>query len=97
MSSLALSRRARVKRSELTTCRHYKTLDGRAELVEVRWHDPRAYGVYWLAIIHDPPIIQRRRTRKAAELVILSALNLNSRKDKSNDYHLPGLRKSVRG
>lgn len=76
MTALTLTRRARVTRTELTTAKHWRTPDGQAELVEVRWHDPRAYGRYWLAIVHYPRLlICRKRTRQAAEKALAARIN----------------------
>jgi hypothetical protein len=75
MPALSL-KRAKVTRTELTTARHYRTKDDLAELVEVRWHDPRAYGSYWLAIVYQPRLlICRKRTRKAAEKALAARIN----------------------
>jgi hypothetical protein len=62
-----LLKRAKVRRTDQTTSRHYWTADGSAELVEVRWTNPNAYGRYWLAIQYRPVLrIIRKRTKPAA-------------------------------
>ena len=72
-------KRARVRRTEFARHRHWRTPDGRAELVEIHWTNPtakEAYSDYWLAIVHAPAlIIERRRTRKAAERVLAARIN----------------------
>jgi hypothetical protein len=80
MPNVTLTRRARVERTELTTRRYWRTLDGRAELVQVDWIHPLAYGRYWLIVIKSPRlIIERRRTKQAAMRSLAAKLNPLSR------------------
>lgn len=66
---IQFTRRARVRKSELTRQRHYSSLCGRYDLIEVRWLFPESYGHYWLAC--SSLGISRHRTRKAAERKLL--------------------------
>lgn len=81
---LTLNRRARVKLTEFARHRHWRTPDGRAELVEIHWLNPaakEAYPDYWLVIVHSPNlVIERRRTRKAAERALAARINPTSRR-----------------
>lgn len=61
-------KRATVKRTDLAVNRHYLSACGDWELVEVRWHDPGAYGHYWLCVKRFGAMrVSRHKTRKSAE------------------------------
>lgn len=66
-------RKATVKRTDLTVRKHYLSLCGDWELVEVRWLSEFGYGHYWLAIKHyGARRMTRHKTRAAAELACRS-------------------------
>jgi hypothetical protein len=85
MPALSL-KRAKVTRTEFARHRHWRTPDGLAELVEIHWTDTaarEAYSDYWIIIVHAPAlIIERRRTRKAAEKALAARINPTTRKGK---------------
>jgi hypothetical protein len=68
------ARRAKVRRSELTTHRTYPSKCGSFTITEVRWNRPDAYGCYWLACGNDGRLFSRHRTRKAAEAAVVEFL-----------------------
>ena len=61
-------RKATVKRTSLAVSKHYLSLCGDWELVEVRWLHPDSYGHYWLAIKHfGARRMTRHKTKQAAQ------------------------------
>jgi hypothetical protein len=70
MPAVALQwpKRATIKRTDLAINRHYLSLCGDWELVEVQWINPNSYGAYWLCVKHfGARRVTRHSTRSAAE------------------------------
>ena len=71
VNAIEWSRKATVKRTSLTVSKHYRSLCGDWELVEVRWLHTDGYGHYWLAIKHfGARRTTRHKTRQAAQAAL---------------------------
>lgn len=69
MMAIEFAKRAKVRKTEISTQRRYDAKDGPWAVIEVRG----VYGRYWLAVRRVPGgeyVVSRHRKRKPAELAL---------------------------